>query len=110
MMNTFGENENHNVERHGCNGFHDCDDQKMMRMMKKMMNSHEGHDNMDRMDSMDMFSKMFRSMKSNDYDSYKSDDYSPMMKRFMGGFGKRQADDSLELNDRLKEKLENLMQ
>ena len=88
MMNTFGENENHNVERHGCNGFHDCDDQKMMmrRMMMKMINSHEGHDrmdNMDRMDSMDMFSKMFRSMKSNYYDSYKNEDHSPMMKRFM---------------------------
>merc|ERR1711971_789048 len=48
-------------------------------------------------------------MKTNKYDSYKSNDYSPMMKRFMGGFQKRQADDSLELNDRLKEKLENLM-
>merc|ERR1712147_537923 len=84
MMNTFGENENHNLERHGCNGFHDCDDQK--RMMMKMINSHEGHDridNMDRMDSMDMFSKMFRSMKSNYYDSYKNEDHSPMMKRFM---------------------------
>merc|ERR1711983_307261 len=78
-----------------------------------MMNS-ESYDRMDSMDrdhmDMDMFSKMFKSMKSNNYDSYKKDDYSPMMKRFMGGFQKRQADDSLELNDRLKEKLENLMQ
>merc|ERR1719460_769618 len=47
-------------------------------------------------------------MKSNKYD-FPSNDYSPMMKRFMGGFQKRQAGDSLELNDRLKEKLENLM-
>merc|ERR1712010_28050 len=60
------------------------------------------------MDNMDMFSKMFKNMKSNKYD-FPSNDYSPMMKRFMGGFQKRQADDSLELNDRLKEKLENLM-
>merc|ERR1719232_893545 len=78
-----------------------------------MKNSHESYDRMDTMDTMDdmnMFSKMFRSMKSNKYDSYKSDDYSPMMRRFMSGFQKRQADDSLELNDRLKEKLENLMQ
>merc|ERR1712102_47768 len=59
---------------------------------------------------MEMFSKMFRSMKSNNYNNYKSNDYSPMMKRFMSSFQKRQADDSLELNDRLKEKLENLMQ
>merc|ERR1711936_714835 len=65
---------------------------------------------MDNMDDMDMFSKMFKSMKSNKYDSYKSNDYSPMMKRFMGGYQKRQADDSLALNDRLKEKLERLME
>merc|ERR1719389_1583351 len=81
--------------------------------MRRMMNS-DSHNRMDTMDmdhmDMDMFSKMFKSMKSNNYESYKSNDYSPMMKRFMGGFQKRQADDSLELNDRLKEKLENLMQ
>merc|ERR1719330_1617307 len=75
-----------------------------------MMNSEESYDKMDTTDHMDMFSKMFRRMKqASKYDSYKSDDYSPMMKRFMGGFQKRQAEDSLELNDRLKEKLENLM-
>ena len=118
MMKSFGEHNDHST-RHGCNGYHDCDekygsndDGNMMKMMmRRMMNSEETHDKMDRMDMdhMDMFSKMFRNMKSSKYDSYKSDDYSPMMKRFMGGFQKRQADDSLELNDRLKEKLENLM-
>jgi len=119
MMSQFGDNEGHHerkgLARHECNGYHgNCDGNTMMKMMmKKMMNSHEGYDRMDTMDTMDdmnMFSKMFKSMKSNKYDSYKSDDYSPMMQRFMGGFQKRQADDSLELNDRLKEKLENLMQ
>jgi len=118
MMQSFGEhNEDHHSTRHGCTGFHDCNDgyraepAKMMKMMmKKMMNS-ESHDRMDTMDmeSIDVFSKMFKQMKSNKYDSFKSNDYSPMMQRFMGGFQKRQADDSLELNDRLKEKLENLM-
>merc|ERR550534_1324437 len=71
------------------------------------MNSEDSHDRMDTMDNMDdmdMFSKMFKSMKSN-----KSDNYSPLMKRFMSGYQKRQAGDALELNDRLKEKLENLM-
>jgi len=122
MMSQFGGNDesHHNNKattfRHECNGYHgDCDNNnKMMKMMmNRMMNSHEGHDRMDNMDntdSMDMFAKMFRSMKSNKYDQYKSDDYSPMMQRFMSGFQKREADDSLELNDRLKEKLENLMQ
>jgi len=122
-MNSFGgHNEDHHSQRHGCNGFHDCDDNnysgdsKMMRMMmRSMMNSQDSHDrmdhmDMDHMDDMDMFSKMFRSMKSNNYDSYKSNDYSPMMKRFMNSFQKRQAGDSLELNDRLKEKLERLME
>jgi len=125
MMNSFGgHNEDHHSQRHGCDGFHDCDDSytrggytggenKMMKMMmRRMMNSQDSHDrmdhmDMDHMDDMDMFSKMFRGMKSNN--NYKSNDYSPMMKRFMSSFQKRQAGDSLELNDRLKEKLENLM-
>jgi len=124
MMQSFGEHdEDHHSTRHGCdgNGRHNCDDNygiktkdNMMRMMMRRMMNSESHDRMDSMDmdhmDMDMFSKMFKSMKSNNYDSYKKDDFSPMMKRFMGGFQKRQADDSLELNDRLKEKLENLMQ
>jgi len=123
MMNSFGgHNEDHHSQRHGCNGFHDCDDNnysgdnKMMRMMmRSMMNSQDSHDrmdhmDMDHMDDMDMFSKMFRSMKSNNNYNYKSNDYSPMMKRFMSSFQKRQAGDSLELNDRLKEKLERLME
>jgi hypothetical protein len=107
MMSHFGQKED---QHHGYETYGNNDGNKMMKMMmSKMMNSHESTDRMDNMDTMDMFSKMFRSMKSNKYDSYKSDDYSPMMKRFMG-YQKRQADDSLELNDRLKEKLENLMQ
>merc|ERR1719225_2385106 len=98
-------------------GYHHNNEDEMMKMMKMMMRRMMNSDSHDRMDTMDMdhmdfdvFSKMFKSMKSNNYDSYKKDDYSPMMKRFMGGFQKRQADDSLELNDRLKEKLERLME
>ena len=94
MMDSFGgHNEDHHSQRHGCNGFHDCDENnsesKMMKMMmRRMMNSEDSHDRMDTMDNMDdmdMFSKMFKSMKSNKYDSYKSDNYSPLMKRFMVG-------------------------
>ena len=101
MMNSFeGHNEDHhsqrNVERHGCDGFHDCDDNGfkgkdgfMTMMMRNMMkkdaykyeDSYDRMDHMDHMDDMDMFSKMFRGMKSNN--NYKSNDYSPMMKRFM---------------------------
>jgi len=132
MMQSFNDNENrdHDYTRHGpCDGssYHDCDSimpkEKMMKMMMmKMMNSHDSHDSMDgytrkmdymNMDDMDMesmFSKMFKNMKSSRRASPRSDDYSPMMKRFMGGYQKRQADDSLALNDRLKEKLERLME
>merc|ERR1711997_1035950 len=113
-------NNNHG---HGY-GHHDEDNMmKMMKMMMmKMMNSHDSHDSMDgytrkmdymNMDDMDMesmFSKMFKNMKSSRRAAPRSDDYSPMMKRFMGGYQKRQADDSLALNDRLKEKLERLME
>ena len=56
----------------------------MMKMMlRKMAGSHDrmDTDTMD-MDDMDMFSKMFKNMKSNKYD-FPSNDYSPMMKRFM---------------------------
>merc|ERR1711878_98010 len=138
MMQSFNDNENHNYAypRHGCDGndgYHDCHHdmpkEKMMKMMMmKMMNSHDSHDSMDdytrkwgssakmdymNMDDMDMesmFSKMFKNMKSSRRAEPRSDDYSPMMKRFMGGYQKRQADDSLALNDRLKEKLERLME
>merc|ERR1711971_1476678 len=104
MMQSFGgHDEDHPSTRHGCGyGRHDCDDNsydepnKMMKMMMRRMMNSDSHDRMDHMDmdhmDMDMFSKMFKSMKSNNYDSYKKDDYSPMMKRFMGGFQKRQAD------------------
>merc|ERR1712209_292552 len=59
MMNSFGgHNEDHHSQRHGCNGFHDCDDNNysddvngMMRMMmRSMMNSQDSHDRMDHMD------------------------------------------------------------
>merc|ERR1719242_1348001 len=134
-MQSFNDNENHHDNtRHGCDGHtrHGCDTympkEKMMKMMMmKMMNSHDSHNSMDdytrmggsgkmdymNMDDMDMesmFSKMFKNMKSSRRASPRSDDYSPMMKRFMGGYQKRQADDSLALNDRLKEKLERLME
>merc|ERR1719291_472170 len=139
MMQSFNYNENrdHDYTRHGCDdreGYHNCRDEmpkeKMMKMMMmKMMNSHDSHDswggqgqkwgldsgkmdymNMDDMDMESMFSKMFKNMKNSRRASPRSDDYSPMMKRFMGGYQKRQADDSLALNDRLKEKLERLME
>merc|ERR1712242_693711 len=91
-MQSFNDNENHHDNtRHGCDEYtrHGCD----------------GH-----MDMESMFSKMFKNMKSSRRAAPRSDDYSPMMKRFMGGYQKRQADDSLALNDRLKEKLERLME
>merc|ERR1719510_2320010 len=114
MMQSFNDNRDHDYTRHGpCNGndgYHECHGsympkEKMMKMMMmKMMNSHDSHDSMDgytrkmdymNMDDMDMesmFSKMFKNMKSSRRASPRSDDYSPMMKRFMGGYQKREAD------------------
>jgi len=155
MMNSFGgHNEDHHSQRHGCNGFHDCDDNsygdngdlKRIKIMMRGVKKNDAYeydrikDNMD-MHHMHPFRNMkskkydfykvaddyingyrdyspsilamrMGNMKSNEYDSYKvADDYSsPMMKRFMSSFQKRQAGDYLELNDRLKEKLERLME
>merc|ERR1712045_988951 len=109
----------------------------MMKMMQQVGSDNQEHHNfrdstgakyrnnfdhqmMDRMDNdnmdmYDMFSKMYNSNKYDKYNrhdnhdsNYRSyDDMSPMMRRFMS---KRQADDSLQLNDRLKEKLEHVME
>merc|ERR1712176_392039 len=78
--------------------------ENMMKMMSRMMNKEGQYERSeyDNMDMYDMFSKMYN---SSNYRSY--DDMSPMMRRFMS---KRQADDSLQLNDRLKEKLEHVME
>merc|ERR1712001_716504 len=91
--------------------------ENMMKMMSRMMNKEGQYERSeyDNMDMYDMFSKMYNSNKydkynrHDDHDSnYRSyDDMSPMMRRFMS---KRQADDSLQLNDRLKEKLEHVME
>jgi len=97
---------------------------KMMMMMKKMKemmdrkeNNYESYGNMDMQSHRrhDDMSSMFRNMFSkNKMEKYEKpeDDYSSMasMFRSMGKMRyKRQADDSLALNDRLKEKLEHMM-
>merc|ERR1712045_448902 len=89
--------------------------ENMMKMMSRIMNKEGQYERSeyDNMDMYDMFSKMYNSNKYDKYNrhdnhdsKYRSyDDMSPMMRRFMS---KRQADDSLQLNDRLKEKLEHV--
>merc|ERR1712193_400165 len=91
--------------------------ENMMKMMSRMMNKEGQYERSeyDNMDMYDIFSKMYNSNKYDKYNrhdnhdsNYRSyDDMSPMMRRFMS---KRQADDSLQLNDRLKEKLEHVME
>merc|ERR1712079_748254 len=91
--------------------------ENMMKMMSRMMNKEGQYERSeyDNMDMYDMFSKMYNSNKYDKYNrhdnhdsNYRSyDDMSPMMRGFMS---KRQADDSLQLNDRLKEKLEHVME
>jgi len=107
---------------------------KMMMMMMKMkkmmderrhgdmdMDDYKKHDDMSAMfrsgykkNTMEDMPSMLRFFSKNKMDNYEQpqDDYSSMesMFRSMGKMRfKRQADDSLALNDRLKEKLEHMM-
>merc|ERR1712079_770926 len=75
----------------------------MMKMMQQGGSNNQDHHNF-RSGSEDTKYRRHDNHDSN-YRSY--DDMSPMMRRFMS---KRQADDSLQLNDRLKEKLEHVME
>merc|ERR1712087_8552 len=101
----------------------------MMKMMQQVGSDNQDHHNfrdstgakyrnnfdhqmMDRMDNGNMMENMMKMMsrmmnKEGQYERSEYDDMSPMMRRFVS---KRQADDSLQLNDRLKEKLEHVME
>merc|ERR1719334_1516694 len=82
-----------------------------MMMMKMMMNKDEDDDDdedmYDRMDSGDMFAKMYK-MKS-EMNKMRSSQEKPWEKMMAQMRFRRDADDSLALNDRLKEKLEGQM-
>merc|ERR1712029_732276 len=95
---------------------------RMMMMMKKMggdgYSEFEAESRHDQDSMPEMLFKMFK--KNNDYNDYndyqRSDNYEnkyekmPMFRKMMSSMRfKRQADDSLALNDRLKEKLEREM-
>merc|ERR1712095_151120 len=96
---------------------------RMMMMMKKMMggdgySEFEAESRHDQDSMPEMFFKMFK--KNNEYNDYndyqRSDNYEnkyekmPMFRKMMSSMRfKRQADDSLALNDRLKEELEGVM-
>merc|ERR1711878_232645 len=94
---------------------------KMMMMMKKMMDGrrqdkYEDYGNMDISSYDDMSSRrqddmssMFKKMGFQNKMKSRNDDFESMF-RSMGQMRfKRQADDSLALNDRLKDKLEHMM-
>merc|ERR1712066_813735 len=89
---------------------------KMMMMMKEMMNKkdyeYDGYDNNKRHNDMPQMYNLFKKMG---YEDNKNEDYMKSgvdsMFRSMGQMRfKRQAGDSLALNDRLKEKLEHMME
>jgi len=90
---------------------------KMMMMMKEMMNKkdYEYDGYMDNNRRHNEMPKMYNLMKKMGYEDNKNDDYMKSgvdsMFRSMGQMRfKRQAGDSLALNDRLKEKLEHMME
>merc|ERR1712066_370207 len=85
---------------------------RFMEMMKKKDYEYDGYDNNKRHNDMP---KMYNLMKKMGYEDNKNDDYMKSgvdsMFRSMGQMRfKRQAGDSLALNDRLKEKLEHMME
>merc|ERR1712223_1209507 len=98
---------------------------KMMMMMKKMMDGrkqdkYEDYGNMDmssyddmssrRHDDMSsMYKKMGFQNKMGNHMKSRSDDFESMFRSMSQMRFKRQADDSLALNDRLKDKLEHMM-
>merc|ERR1712048_1069703 len=90
---------------------------KMMMMMKKMMDGrkqdkYEDYGNMD-MSSYDDMSSMYKKMgfqnKMGNHMKSRNDDFESMFRSMSQMRFKRQADDSLALNDRLKDKLEHMM-
>merc|ERR1712227_895202 len=125
MMMHHGDNSGYHNQRHGCNGYHDCKEKygmgymmrnkedlmgKMkMAMMMKMLEGdsmeEDSHDDMyDRMDMGDMFEKMYKmKQRSSSSSSY---DFKNLMRNMRF---RRDAEDALALNDRLKEKLETVM-
>merc|ERR1711884_33199 len=95
---------------------------KMMMMMKKMMDGrrqdqYEDYGNMDMSSYDDMSSRrqddmssMFKKMGFQNKMKSRNDDFESMFRSMSQMRFKRQADDSLALNDRLKDKLEHMME
>merc|ERR1711936_1555839 len=114
MHEMKNRNSNYQVNSYSRHGDNKMDKMRMMMMMKmsNMMNDHSSSSyHSDDNDMYDMFSEMFDS-SSDRMDNYRSSDYSNQMGRmshFKNMFNnmryKRAAGDSLDLGDRLVEKL-----
>merc|ERR1712048_124193 len=122
MVSMAGEKEDeHHEMKYFMKFFRYMQKMKMMMMMKKMMDGrrqdqYEDYGNMDMSSYDDMSSRrqddmssMFKKMGFQNKMKSRNDDFESMF-RSMGQMRfKRQADDSLALNDRLKDKLEHMM-
>merc|ERR1712235_69410 len=106
----FKDHDASHHERHGCNGYHDCKEKygNGFNVKPYMMDDDDDEDMYDRMDSGDMFAKMYK-MKS-EMNKMRSSQEKPWEKMMAQMRFRRDADDSLALNDRLKEKLEGQME
>merc|ERR1712213_19728 len=106
----FKDHDESHHERHGCNGYHDCKEKygNGFNVKPYMMDDDDDEDMYDRMDSGDMFAKMYK-MKS-EMNKMRSSQEKPWEKMMAQMRFRRDADDSLALNDRLKEKLEGQME
>jgi len=105
-MEKYGDKDN----KYGDNGMDMMDKFKMKMMMRKMMGDDDSMESYEKDDdSMEnMFAKMYK-MKTMSSEPWGKNS---MMRKMFGGmsYTKRDADDALALNDRLKEKLEGVME
>merc|ERR1712168_737396 len=103
----FKDHDESHHERHGCNGYHDCKEKYGNGFnVKPYMMDDDDDDDDDMMDKMKM--KMMK-MKS-EMNKMRSSQEKPWEKMMAQMRFRRDADDSLALNDRLKEKLEGQME
>merc|ERR1712157_580451 len=118
VMQGFNQGSSHNYGRHKCahGGAGGCKDHDQYRDNFSFDDNQDMRDMMDKMRMMTMMKKMMGD-SGNQYSSYQGNsnyermpEMNTMFSKMMSSMRfKRQADDALALNDRLKEKLEGVM-
>merc|ERR1711872_835016 len=107
----FKDHDESHHERHGCNGYHDCKEKYGNGFnVKPYMMEDSKDDMMDKMKMKMMMMKMKMYKMKSEMNKMRSSQEKPWEKMMAQMRFRRDADDSLALNDRLKEKLEGQME